>query len=175
MAKDNYYKRVENNMLISTNEDYIIECSRCKKGVLEKAKICPHCGEDLDVMVDKTKEENEVSIETDSAEEADFFKKHNLVRQTLSMFKEEQRSEFQTALNFIKKGSVKRGIFQLEKIMYEDGLKLTDENFPLVLGEVYLEYNMTEECEKYINFINEKFPACRDKTEELMARLKEKK
>ena len=161
-------------MLISTNEDSVIECSRCKKEVSENAKICPHCGEDLDVMVDKTKEENEVRIGTESVEEADFFKKHNMVRKTLSIFKEEQRSEFQTALNFIKKGAVKRGIFQLEKIMYEDGLKLTDENLPLVLGEVYLEYNMTEECEKYINFINKKFPACRDKTEELMARLKEK-
>ena len=143
-------------MSISANEYYVIECSRCKKEVSENAKICPHCGKDLDVMVDKTKEENEVSIGTDSVEEADFFKKHNMVRKTLSMFKEEQRSEFQTALNFIKKGAVKRGIFQLEKIMYEDGLKLTDEKFPLVLGEVYLEYNMTEECEKYINFINEK-------------------
>ena len=158
----------------STNEDYVIECSRCKKEVSENAKICAHCGEDLDVMVDKTKEENDVSNETDSLEEADFFKKHNMVRKTLSMFKEEQRSEFQTALNFIEKGAVKRGIFHLEKIMYEDGLKLTDENLPLVLGEVYLKYDRTEECERYINFINQKFPACRDKTEELMARLKEK-
>ena len=98
-------------MSISANEYYIIECSRCKKEVSENAKICPHCGKDIDVMVDKTKEENKISIGTNSVEEADFFKKHNMVRKTLSMFKEEQRSEFQTALNFIEKGAVKRGIF----------------------------------------------------------------
>jgi len=149
-----------------SNADNVIKCSKCNKEVNENIKICPHCSE-IFVALDN------VTNMTDSKEKTDFFKKHNMVRKTLSMLKEEQRLEFQTALDFIENGAVKRGIFHLEKIMYEDGLKLSDENLPLVLGEVYLKYGMTAQCEKYINFINQKFPACRSKTEELMSKLKD--
>ena len=111
---------------------------------------------------------------TEPEEEQDPFKKFNMVRRTLSELKKEQIKEFQRAKDFIDSGDIKRGIFLLEKIVYEDGLHVADNKLVLYLGEVYLEQNLLQQCKNFIGFMNKKYPAYKSEVDKLLAKLEAK-
>ena len=108
---------------------------------------------------------------TELEEEQDPFQKFNIVRRTQSELEKEQIKEFQKAKDFIDSGDTKRGIFLLEKIVYEDGLHVTDNKLALYLGEVYLELNLFAQCKHFVRFMNKKYPAYKDEVDKLLAKL----
>ncbi len=111
---------------------------------------------------------------TEPEEEQDPFKKFNMVRRTLSELEKEQIKEFQKAKDYLDSGDIKRGIFILEKIVYEDGLHVKDGKLALILVEVYLEQNMLQQCKSFVLFMNKNYPDYKGEAKQIMAKLEAK-
>jgi len=71
-------------------------------------------------------------------------------------------------------GKTAEAISIAEKIMYEEGLLVKGVSWPLILANLYLTNNMTDNCWKYLDFITSKHPDMQEKISEIRVKILKK-